>query len=76
MSTTIHESPDITTYRDRVRTYMEENLPRRNHAQPWNPLQDDDDRASVNRDLQQRLYRGGLAGLCYPVEYGDRRAHV
>lgn len=72
MSTTIHESPDITTYRDRVRTYMEENLPRRNHAQPWNPLQDDDDRASVNRDLQQRLYRGGLAGLCYPVEYGGQ----
>ncbi len=63
---------DLDTYRERVRTYMEENLPRRDHDRPWNPMEDDDDRASMNRDLQRRLFDGGFAGVCYPAEYGGQ----
>jgi alkylation response protein AidB-like acyl-CoA dehydrogenase len=63
---------DLDTYRERVRAYMEEHLPRRDHDKPWNPMEDDDDRASMNRDLQRRLYDGGFAGICYPEEYGGQ----
>ena len=63
---------DLDTYRGRVRTYMEENLPRRNHDKPWHPMEDDDNRASMNRDLQRRLFDGGFAGVCYPKEYGGQ----
>lgn len=63
---------DLTTYRERVRTYMDEHLPRRNPDRAWNAMEDDDDRASINRDLQRRLYDGGFAGICYPVEYGGQ----
>lgn len=63
---------DLDTYRERVRTYMSEHMPRRDPNHPWNPLYDDDDRASMNRDLQRRMFDGGLAGVCYPVEYGGQ----
>jgi alkylation response protein AidB-like acyl-CoA dehydrogenase len=63
---------DLATYRERVRTYMEENLPRRNHDNPWHPMEDDDARASINRDLQRRLFDGGFAGVCYPTQYGGQ----
>lgn len=63
---------DLTTYRERVRTYMEEHLPRRNHENPWHPMEDDDDRATTNRELQRKLFDGGFAGVCYPKEYGGQ----
>lgn len=39
---------------------------------PWDAIEEDDDRASKNRELQQKLYAGGFAGACYPE--GVRRA--
>lgn len=63
---------DLTTYRERVETWMNENLPRRDKHNPWDPIEDDDDRASKNRDLQKLLYSGGLAGACYPKAYGGQ----
>jgi len=63
---------DLGTYRERVQTYMSENMPRRDLDNPWDPIHDDDGRASINRDLQRRLYAGGFAGVCYPVEYGGQ----
>ena len=63
---------DLDTYRDRVSTWMSENLPRKDPLNPWDPIEDDDERASKNRELQQRLYAGGFAGACYPKEYGGQ----
>lgn len=70
MSTT--ELEDLETYRERVHTWMSENLPRRDPVNPWDAIEDDDDRASKNRELQQKLYAGGFAGACYPKEYGGQ----
>jgi alkylation response protein AidB-like acyl-CoA dehydrogenase len=63
---------DLDTFRDRVGTWMSENLPRRDLANPWDPIEGDDDRASMNRELQKKLYAAGFAGLCYPKEYGGQ----
>jgi alkylation response protein AidB-like acyl-CoA dehydrogenase len=63
---------DLGRYRERVQTWMSENLPRRDHADPWDPIEEDDDRATKNRELQQKLYAGGFAGICYPKEYGGQ----
>ena len=63
---------DLDTYRERVRTYMEEHLPKRDHDNPWHAMEDDDNRASMNRELQRRLFDGGFAGVCYPKEYGGQ----
>jgi alkylation response protein AidB-like acyl-CoA dehydrogenase len=70
MADTALESLDI--YRDRVETWMNANLPTRDRHNPWDPIEHDDDRASMNRDLQKRLYSGGFAGICYPREYGGQ----
>src|SRR5688572_17687888 len=69
---TTDQLEDLSSYRDRVATWMHENLPRRDKERPWNPIDDDDDRASTNRELQRRLFEGGFAGVCYPVEYGGQ----
>jgi alkylation response protein AidB-like acyl-CoA dehydrogenase len=63
---------DLGIYRERVQTWMSENLPRRDPVNPWDAIEDDDDRASKNRELQQKLYAGGFAGACYPKEYGGQ----
>jgi alkylation response protein AidB-like acyl-CoA dehydrogenase len=63
---------DLTTYRDRVRTWMGENLPAKSKTNPWDAIEDDDGRASKNRELQKLLFSGGFAGACYPKEYGGQ----
>jgi alkylation response protein AidB-like acyl-CoA dehydrogenase len=62
---------ELAEFRERAATYLAEHLPRRDPRRPWNALFDDDD-ASKNRELQRLLYDGGLAGLCYPREYGGQ----
>ena len=47
-------------------------MPKLEPGVDWNPLRDDDDHASRARELQRRLYDGGFAGICYPVEYGGQ----
>jgi alkylation response protein AidB-like acyl-CoA dehydrogenase len=63
---------DLGEYRERVQTWMSENLPRRDPVNSWDPIEQDDDRASKNRELQHKLYAGGFAGICYPKEYGGQ----
>lgn len=63
---------DLESYRERVRAYCAANMPRRDPDHPWDPINDDDDRASKNRELQRILWEGGFAGVCYPVEYGGQ----
>ena len=70
MTTTEFEDLDI--YRERTRTWMAENMPRRDPDNPWDAVNDDDDRGTRNRQIQRTLYDGGFAGVCYPTEYGGQ----
>ncbi len=63
---------ELAEYRDRVEAWMNENMPRRNRENPWNPTHDDDEKSSRNRELQRRLSDGGFAAVCYPKEYGGQ----
>ena len=63
---------DLDAYRQRLRAWLADNMPRLEPGVDWNPIRDDDDRASRARELQRRLYEGGFAGICYPVEYGGQ----
>lgn len=63
---------DLGAYRERVSAWMRENLPPRDPDNPWDHLEEDDDRASRNRELQKLVYAGGFAGICYPKEYGGQ----
>jgi alkylation response protein AidB-like acyl-CoA dehydrogenase len=63
---------DLAGYRRRLRAWLAENMPRLPADADWDPLRDDDDRASRARELQRRLYDGGFAGICYPREYGGQ----
>jgi alkylation response protein AidB-like acyl-CoA dehydrogenase len=63
---------DLDAYRQRLRAWLAENMPKLAPGADWDPLRDDDDRASRARELQRRLYDGGFAGICYPREYGGQ----
>jgi alkylation response protein AidB-like acyl-CoA dehydrogenase len=71
-ATTDARREDLDSYRQRVRAWLAENMPRPEPGVAWDPLRDDDDRASRARELQRRLYDGGFAGICYPREYGGQ----
>jgi alkylation response protein AidB-like acyl-CoA dehydrogenase len=71
-ATTDARREDLDSYRQRVRAWLAESMPRPEPGVAWDPLRDDDDRASRARELQRRLYDGGFAGICYPREYGGQ----
>jgi alkylation response protein AidB-like acyl-CoA dehydrogenase len=62
----------LGAYRQRVRAWLADTMPRLPPGVDWDPLRDDDDRAGRARELQRRLYDGGFAGICYPQEYGGQ----
>jgi len=59
---------DLETFRLRARAWLATEMPRK--PDNWNPLRDDDGRASEARALQRQLWDGGFAGICYPRRYG------
>jgi alkylation response protein AidB-like acyl-CoA dehydrogenase len=59
----------VEEFRLRARHWLAANMPRKPHAR-WDSLTEDDDRATLGRSLQRRLWEGGFAGICYPREYG------
>jgi alkylation response protein AidB-like acyl-CoA dehydrogenase len=63
---------DLDAYRERLRAWLADNMPKLDPGVDWDPLHDDDDRASRARELQRRLFDGGFAGICYPREYGGQ----
>ncbi|MGH9287555.1 MAG: acyl-CoA dehydrogenase family protein [Acidimicrobiales bacterium] len=71
-ATTSTRHEDLDAYRRRVRAWLADNMPGLQPGVDWNPMRDDDDRASRARELQHRLYDGGFAGICYPPEYGGQ----
>ena len=70
------DSAELAEYREQVETWMSENMPRRDHVNPWHPTHDDDDQSTRNRELQRRLFDGGYAAVCYPKEYGGQSLTV
>ncbi|HLY84164.1 MAG TPA: acyl-CoA dehydrogenase family protein [Acidimicrobiales bacterium] len=63
---------DLESYRLRARTWLAETMPKLPPGVPWDPINDDDDRANRARFLQNKLWEGGFAGICYPKEYGGQ----
>jgi alkylation response protein AidB-like acyl-CoA dehydrogenase len=60
---------DLEAFRLRARQWLAENMPLlngRNNGQ----LMAQDEMGTRARELQGILYRGGFAGICFPVEYG------
>ncbi len=68
----------VEEFRLRARSWLEENmpvLPAGTQVEPNYGLgSDEEELAEVqrNRDLQRRLFDGGLAGICFPKEYGGQ----
>jgi alkylation response protein AidB-like acyl-CoA dehydrogenase len=60
----------LESFRLRARAWLAAEMPRKPGG--WDPLRDDDDRASEARSLQRRLWDGGFAGICYPRRYGGQ----
>jgi alkylation response protein AidB-like acyl-CoA dehydrogenase len=71
-ATTSARREDLDAYRQRLRAWLAGTMPKLQPGVDWNPLRDDDDRASRARELQRCLYDGGFGGICYPQEYGGR----
>jgi len=60
----------VAEFADRARTWLAENMPRIDPADP--PFSVRAEQASWDRarELQKKLYEGGFAGICFPREYG------
>ncbi len=60
----------VNAFAKRARAWLAESMPRVDPACP--PLGDRGDEAAWQRarELQNRLYAGGYAGICFPREYG------
>jgi alkylation response protein AidB-like acyl-CoA dehydrogenase len=60
----------VESFRARARAWLAENMPRLDPDEPMLAPGDDDAEWLRARELQQMLYAGGFAGICFPVEYG------
>jgi len=60
----------VAAFAERARRWLADTMPRIDPQDP--PFADRGDEASWQhvRELQRRLYDGGFAGICFPVEYG------
>jgi alkylation response protein AidB-like acyl-CoA dehydrogenase len=68
----------VDDFRARLRAWLDDNMPRSGGRSPMIMARgrhsDDEELADVqhNRDLQRKLFDGGFAGICFPVEYGGQ----
>jgi alkylation response protein AidB-like acyl-CoA dehydrogenase len=67
----------VEEFRQRARTWLKDNMPKwptDNSLGARGTQSDEEELADVqhNRDLQRLLYDGGLAGICFPKEYGGQ----
>ncbi|UGQ11938.1 acyl-CoA dehydrogenase family protein [Yinghuangia sp. ASG 101] len=68
----------VEAFRSRARSWLAAAMPRLDHDAPQRLPGDDDELWLRARELQQKLYAGGFAGICFPKEYGGlglSRAH-
>ena len=60
-------------FRARARAWIVDNLEPLNGADPFmGHAKDDADQVVRAKAIQRKLWDGGFAGLCYPVEYGGQ----
>jgi alkylation response protein AidB-like acyl-CoA dehydrogenase len=67
----------VDAFRDRARTWLAENFPRAHggeHQLLRAGVSEEAELAEITRarELQRMLYDGGLAGICFPREYGGQ----
>ena len=60
----------VAAFAARARTWLADNMPRLDPDIPPLGARDDESAWQRARELQQRLYAGGFAGICFPCEYG------
>ncbi len=60
----------VDEFASRARTWLSENMPRIDPAEPPDADRGDDAPWLRARELQKLLYDGGFAGICFPREYG------
>src|ERR1700678_627259 len=78
MSTeTIETIETVPEFRQRARTWIRENLPQRRQTYSGfslGTISDEEELAEIqhDRELQRRLFDAGLAGICFPREYGGQ----
>jgi alkylation response protein AidB-like acyl-CoA dehydrogenase len=64
---------DLHTFRARAREWVAANLEPLNGADPFlGHAKGDADQVVRAKAIQRKLWDGGFAGLCYPVEYGGQ----
>jgi alkylation response protein AidB-like acyl-CoA dehydrogenase len=69
-------TPEEETFRQQVRTWLEEHLPRDYDPDEYFSTPDVDKKVEIALAWQKKLYQGGWAGLNWPKEYGGRGATV
>jgi alkylation response protein AidB-like acyl-CoA dehydrogenase len=60
----------VDDFRHRARTWLSDNMPVVDPGDPPHYRIDSVDSWNRARELQRRIYAGGLAGICFPTEYG------
>jgi len=60
----------VEAFAARARAWLAENMPRLDPDNPPRAGRDDEGAWQRARELQQRLYAGGFAGICFPRQYG------
>ena len=60
----------VAEFAARARVWLADNMPRLDPDSRPKGLRDDDGAWQRARELQQLLYAGGFAGICFPREYG------
>ncbi len=69
----LRDSPDEAAFRERLRTWLAENIPE-GWGRPGFKEPEGDERLSFFKDWSRRLYNAGFIGLTWPEEYGGHDA--
>lgn len=69
-TTTTTTTESVAEFAARARAWLAENMPRIDPANPPHVDRGEEAPWQRARKLQQKLYRGGFAGICFPGEYG------
>jgi len=69
-------TPEEEAFRQEVRSWLEENLPKDYDPDEYFSTPDVDKKVEIALAWQKKLYEGGWTGLNWPKEYGGRGATV
>ena len=69
-------TPEEEAFRQQVRAWLEENLPKDYDPDEYFSTPDVDKKVEIALAWQKKLYEGGWTGLNWPKEYGGRGATV